>query len=261
MQADCCGEVLTGHAAAGIAVARVAEVGVSVHVHESVPPSAGQRQPGAEEEAAVTAKHQRRLPRVEQLPDPTGQAPRVVDQRVLVAHPPRGCVAVVDVPPGQHDACVDRAGVQQAPVQAGLPQCFWRLRAPRDATRLWGPQSQVGRRREHGDHAAQSPPACGKSRPDGRPLSGAPQGEGPAVRAGESAADCHSQRMEESSTADAAALTRTATTAEVLLEVNQAHGSTYRLVEPLLGGFQSRAWLVTDASGFAAVLKWSPELA
>lgn len=61
--------------------------------------------------------------------------------------------------------------------------------------------------------------------------------------------------------ADAAAVTRTATTAEVLLEVNRAHSTTYRLVQPLLGGFQSGAWLITDASGSTAVLKWSPERA
>lgn len=51
----------------------------------------------------------------------------------------------------------------------------------------------------------------------------------------------------------------TAPTTAVLHEVNQAHGTTYRLTGPLLGGFQSGAWLITDASGSPAVLKWSPE--
>lgn len=64
--------------------------------------------------------------------------------------------------------------------------------------------------------------------------------------------------MEQAAAADAEALAKTAT-AEVLKEVNQAHGTTYRLVEPLLGGFQSGAWLVADTFGSTAVLKWSPE--
>ena len=42
-------------------------------------------------------------------------------------------------------------------------------------------------------------------------------------------------------------------------EVNQAHSTTYRLVEPLAGGLQSGAWLLADASGSSAVLKWSSE--
>lgn len=51
----------------------------------------------------------------------------------------------------------------------------------------------------------------------------------------------------------------TAATKVVLQEVNQAHGTTYQLTKPLLGGFQSGAWLITDTSGSPAVLKWSPQ--
>ena len=58
---------------------------------------------------------------------------------------------------------------------------------------------------------------------------------------------------------DAVARTRSASTAEVLHEVNQAHGTAYRLVEPLVGGFQSGAWLIVDTSGSPAVLKWTPD--
>jgi len=147
VQTDCGGEVLPGHAQADVAVARVTEVGVPVHMHQPVPPPTSQRQSHAHEHAAVAAEHQRRLPRVNKRPQPVGQASRVVDQRVLVAHPPRGGVAVVDVPPGQHDACIDRASAQQVLVQAGLPQRLWSLRAARDAARLRGPQPQVRRRR------------------------------------------------------------------------------------------------------------------
>ena len=47
----------------------------------------------------------------------------------------------------------------------------------------------------------------------------------------------------------------------MLQEANDAHGTSYRLTRPLLGGFQSGAWLITDTSGSPAVLKWSPERA
>ena len=46
-------------------------------------------------------------------------------------------------------------------------------------------------------------------------------------------------------------------TAVVLEEVNLTHGSTYRLVRPLLGGFQSGAWLIQDDARRTGVLKWT----
>lgn len=48
-------------------------------------------------------------------------------------------------------------------------------------------------------------------------------------------------------------------TAAVLHEVNLAHGGTYRLVRPLLGGIQSGAWLIRGGADRAAVLKWTPD--
>lgn len=46
----------------------------------------------------------------------------------------------------------------------------------------------------------------------------------------------------------------------VLREVNLAHGGTYRLVRPLLGGHQSGAWLIEDGVGREAVLTWTSDL-
>lgn len=46
-------------------------------------------------------------------------------------------------------------------------------------------------------------------------------------------------------------------TAVVLEELNLTHGSTYQLVRPLLGGFQSGAWLIEDDARRTAVLKWT----
>lgn len=49
------------------------------------------------------------------------------------------------------------------------------------------------------------------------------------------------------------------TTADVLAQINQAHGTSFELIRPLLGGLQSGAWLITDSLESRAVLKWSPE--
>lgn len=48
-------------------------------------------------------------------------------------------------------------------------------------------------------------------------------------------------------------------TADVLAEVNQSHGTAYQLTKPLLGGMQSGTWMISDLPGTSAVLKWSPE--
>jgi aminoglycoside phosphotransferase (APT) family kinase protein len=48
-------------------------------------------------------------------------------------------------------------------------------------------------------------------------------------------------------------------TVAVLDEVNSALRGTYQLVRPFQGGFQSGAWLVQDAVGRKAVLKWTPD--
>ena len=53
--------------------------------------------------------------------------------------------------------------------------------------------------------------------------------------------------------------TKDVATQELLAEVNQAHGTTYRLVRPLSGGVQSGAWLIADPSGRSAVLKCRPD--
>ena len=45
----------------------------------------------------------------------------------------------------------------------------------------------------------------------------------------------------------------------MLREVNLAHEATYRLVQPLLGGRQSGAWLIEDGAGREAVLKWTSD--
>jgi aminoglycoside phosphotransferase (APT) family kinase protein len=48
-------------------------------------------------------------------------------------------------------------------------------------------------------------------------------------------------------------------TVAVLVEANAALDSTYQLVRPLQGGFQSGAWLIQDHVGRQAVLKWTPD--
>lgn len=136
MPADGGGEVLTGEAAADVTVAGVAEVGVPVQVHQSVPAPAGQHQSGADQQAAVPAKHERSPPDVEEPVEPDRQPTRMINQRVLVAQPTRARADVVDVPPGQHYPGVDRARAAEPGVKAGLTQRLRRLRTARDAARL-----------------------------------------------------------------------------------------------------------------------------
>ncbi|MDT0347160.1 phosphotransferase [Streptomyces litchfieldiae] len=47
----------------------------------------------------------------------------------------------------------------------------------------------------------------------------------------------------------------------ILADAHRAHGTRFRPVRPLRGGFQSGAWLVraADGAGGLAVLKWSPD--
>jgi hypothetical protein len=63
------------------------EIGVPVHVGESVPPSPAQGQPSRQQDAAVDAEDQWHLTAVQQSADPVGQNAREADDLILVADP------------------------------------------------------------------------------------------------------------------------------------------------------------------------------
>jgi hypothetical protein len=48
--------------------------------------------------------------------------------------------------------------------------------------------------------------------------------------------------------------------AAVLEDVNRVHGTAYRMVRPLAGGYQGHAFMIGDQSGRATVLKWGTNL-
>ena len=136
-----------GRQGVAVGVARVREVVVAVDVEEAVAAAAGERQRGAEQDAAVAAEHEREGAGVEQRADPVGEPQRVAHLRGLVAH---GLA-------GQRRRQVarrrDHAGVDgvEAPQQARVAQRAGELvDAGRHA--LGGrAQAEVGGRVERGD--------------------------------------------------------------------------------------------------------------
>lgn len=152
--ADRRGESLSGHARALVAVARMPEVGVTVDMHQFDAATAHGRETCAEQDRAVAADHERSLAPVERCADACRQTPRMVDRGTLVAHVSgRSHGIVVDVAAGQDDAGVGRPELGEPGEQAGLAQSLRCLRCAGDAARLGRTQAEIGRSRQHRDHA------------------------------------------------------------------------------------------------------------
>src|SRR6266581_7908831 len=115
-----------------------------------------ERMPGSDEQAAVTAEHQRDAGCVELIADARGQPPGVVDDRALVARSGDARLRVIDVTAGEHDPGVDGAASGKAVVQPGLAQCLGGLRGAGHGAGLRRAQSEVRRRGDQGQHAGES---------------------------------------------------------------------------------------------------------
>jgi hypothetical protein len=163
VQADRGGEILPGEAEALGAVAGMPEVGMAVEVDQPVPAARGEREPGRDEQAAVTPEHQRRTARVELPADPGGQPPGVVDQGLLVAGPRHSRSRVVEVTAGQHDPGLGAAAGGQPRVQPGLAQCLGRFRGPGYRAGLRRAQAEVRRRADQAQHGRESRGSAGSS--------------------------------------------------------------------------------------------------
>jgi hypothetical protein len=72
------------------------------------PPASGERDPGADQDAAVAAQHEWSLASVEDRAEAVGQPAGVIDDRVLIAQPTRPGFHIVDVPARQHHAAIRR---------------------------------------------------------------------------------------------------------------------------------------------------------
>ena len=130
-----------------VGVARVREVVVAVDVEQAVAAAAGQRERGAEQDAAVAAEHQREGAGVEQRAHAIGEPQRVAGLRGLVAQRLAG-ERRREVARRRDDAGVDRV---EAPQQARVAQRAGELvDAGRNALRGRA-QAQVRGRVERGD--------------------------------------------------------------------------------------------------------------
>lgn len=149
MESDCRGEILTGKAAARVAVAGMAKIRVPVQMYEPKPAAPRYRQPDGDQDAAVSAEHQRGIADVEAVSDADREPVRISHNRFLVADAVGARPQIIAVPSRQHNA---------------------RSRAPNRRRRSWRPAS----RKASGAFAVPgTEPGSGGRRPrfDGAPIS------------------------------------------------------------------------------------------
>lgn len=112
-------QILAGQARAASGIARVAEVGVTVEVHQAEPSSpclACVRRARRRSADCSPAKDERNVAGGAQQLDPPGQAPGILDDGILIAQPAGD--RVVAVPARQHDTAIQRAMPRPQDVQA-----------------------------------------------------------------------------------------------------------------------------------------------
>lgn len=160
MESDCRGEILTGKAAARVAVAGMAKIRVPVQMYEPKPAAPRYRQPDGDQDAAVSAEHQRGIADVEAVSDADREPVRISHNRFLVADAVGARPQIIAVPSRQHNARFPCAESEKAVVEARVAQGLGRLRCAGDGAGLGRAKPEVRRRADERD--PRSRVACGR---------------------------------------------------------------------------------------------------
>jgi hypothetical protein len=141
MEPDGRRQVLPRQASETRGVAGVAEVCVSVDVHQAEATSTAQPERGTQQDAAVAAQDQNALAGIHVLADTPAKPARVVDQRGLV--PDRTRVEVGQIATREDHTCLASAHAPKMFLQPCLAKCCRRLVGTRNGAGLGRTQAQV----------------------------------------------------------------------------------------------------------------------
>jgi hypothetical protein len=110
------GKVFTGDASAILAVARVPKVSVAVYMNQASPAAPRECEADSEEDAAISADHQRSVSRFDNSRQTIGKAMGVLGHRSLVANmASRTSGVVIDVPTWKDYASINRPHLCEPP--------------------------------------------------------------------------------------------------------------------------------------------------